>query len=216
MGLGDCYQLSHVFRDEERGSRHNPEFMLAEWYRVGFSFEQMMEETALFCQLFIGNVPLEIISYRELFQRHAQVDPFIATIEQLQNIAGDQTESDRDALLNLILGLIVEPKIGQDALVAVTHYPASQAALARKTKVDGYEVSERFEVYYQGVELANGYHELANSTEQRIRFQEANSLREKLNKPPLPIDETFLKSLDNTPRLLWRSGGFRSSHDAQA
>lgn len=203
-GIGDIYQLSHVFRDGEYGIKHNPEFMMAEWYRMQFSFDQMIEETVAFIRLFLGDLPFHRMTYREVFQQYAGIDYLEASVEDLKKqihysgmdqihpIAGE----DRDSLLNIILGLMVEPQLGRNEFFVLTHYPASQAALAQTVSHGKEQVAERFEVYFKGVELANGYHELANPQEQRKRFEEANAHREKwLGKNALPIDENFLKAL---------------------
>ncbi|EFB40597.1 MULTISPECIES: EF-P lysine aminoacylase EpmA [Parachlamydia] len=204
-GMGDIYQLAHVFRDGEYGRKHNPEFMMAEWYRLGFSFNEMILETVDFVRLFLGDIPFTSMTYREAFQNFAGLDYHQATtkelrqyihdagIDQIHSIAGE----DKDGLLNVILGLVIEPQLGRNGLFVLSHYPASQAALAQTVTHDDEHVAERFEVYFEGVELANGYHELANAQEQRQRFIEANKHREeRLGKEPLPIDEHFLAALE--------------------
>lgn len=205
--LGDIYQLSHVFRDGELSARHNPEFMMAEWYRTGFSLEEMIEETVHFIRLFLGELPYVIINYRDLFLHETGIDYVKATEDDLfqyikhEGIAyyNSALEEGKDALLNLILGSRIEPKLGQERLCVLANYPASQAALAKKRQhgKNGEEwVAERFEVYYQGIELANGYHELTDAREQRKRLEEANEHRIKLGKERLPIDENFLTALE--------------------
>jgi lysyl-tRNA synthetase class 2 len=203
-GIGNIYQLAHVFRDGECGHKHNPEFMLAEWYQMGLSLEAMIEETVNFCRLFLGPLPYTIISYREAFLKYTGLDYLTASpqdlIAYMQNAAipyyPSALEEGKDALLNLILASQVEPQLGQEGLCALAYYPSSQAALAKKRWHGQEAVAERFEIYYQGVELANGYHELADAKEQRQRFLEANQLRKFLGKNELPIDESFLKSLE--------------------
>ncbi|MGK5593910.1 MAG: EF-P lysine aminoacylase EpmA [Parachlamydiaceae bacterium] len=198
-GLGDIYQLSHVFRDGEYGRRHNPEFCMAEWYRQGISFTEMIEEALAFIQLFLGILPSRIYSYRQLFLSLG-IDYLSTSEESLKaflaqhHIQGGENEN-KENLLNLILGLLIEPHLGKEELSVLAFYPASQAALAKTLKKDDEEVALRFEVYYQGVELANGYEELPFATEQRQRFEKANRERELLGKQPLPIDELFLAAL---------------------
>lgn len=211
-GSGDIYQLSHVFRDGELGKRHNPEFMLAEWYRCNFSFQQMIDETLAFVELFVGKQSHRSLTYREAFQHYANIDPFttseselITTLES-HNITAHKSE--KDDLLNILLATAIEPHLGQDKFVALTHYPASQAALAQTTEIDGVTVAERFEIYYKGYELANGYHELADPTEQRHRFEEANAQRLALGKEALPIDERFLEALHQLPDCCGVAVGF--------
>jgi len=201
-GSGDIYQLSHVFRDGECGSRHNPEFMMAEWYRVGWTLEQLIEETADFCRLFLGSLPLRSVSYHSVLKSFCNVDCTEDSLESLQVRVHQQgvaevQKLDRDTCLQLILQHEVEPQLGDQELVAITHYPASQAALAQTKVVDGHSVALRFELYHRGVELANGYHELGDADEQRRRFEEANTQREELGKQQLgPMDDRFLDALE--------------------
>lgn len=201
--IGDIYQLAHVFRQEECSLRHNPEFMMAEWYRLGISFEEMIQETFEFVHLFLGDIPTTILSYRQAFLSYAGIDYFTSSSEDLLGYLKEHDlpfypevlEEGKDALLNLILGLVVEPKLKGNKLYALTYYPSSQAALAKKRNHEGEPVAERFEIYYEGVELANGYHELTDSEEQKERLLEANRQRLKHGKDSLPIDEHFLAAL---------------------
>lgn len=204
-GSGDIYQLSHVFRDGEYSDKHNPEFMMAEWYRLNYTFEEMIHETAEFIRLFLGNIPLHIISYREAFQKYVRIDYLHASIPDLLHCLqaheiipypGIEAEG-KDALLNLILGTLIEPHLGQNELCALAYYPASQAALAKTHQRDEELVAERFEIYFKGLELANGYHELVDASEQRKRLIESNFHRQQLGKETLPLDEHFLKALKN-------------------
>lgn len=203
-GMGDIYQLSHVFRDGEWSVKHNPEFTMAEWYRLGFSLEQMMDETVQFIRLFLGDLSYHVVSYREIFLQKTKLDYVTASEQDLFNYIQDHhihfypsiLEEGKDALLNLILGSEIEPQLGQNELCVLAYYPASQAALARKRWHGNECVAERFEVYYQGMELANGYHELTEANEQRQRFEEANQARLALGKTHLPIDENFLQALE--------------------
>lgn len=202
QGMGDIYQLSHVFRDAEQGAKHNPEFLLAEWYRLHFSFEQMIEETLDFVRLFLGDIPAENITYREAFQKYLEIDYVRISNQDLKQLLFSKgisfSEGDnKDDLLNLLLGTLIEPHLGKDGLCVLAYYPYSQAALAKTTWHEDEKVAERFEVYYQGYELANGYHELTDAEEQRRRFLEANQTRIELRKQSLPIDEFFLEALKN-------------------
>lgn len=203
-GIGDIFQLAHVFRQEENGAKHNPEFMMAEWYRLGFTFEEMMSETLNFARIFLGPLSSRILSYHDAFLNYVGIDPFQSTNQDLLNLLKkhalplyDSIENEsKDNLLNLILGMLIEPQLGKDDLVALAYYPASQAALAKTRSRPEGDVAERFEVYYRGVELANGYHELADPKEQRMRFDESNAERIKLGKEDLPLDESFLTALE--------------------
>lgn len=203
-GMGDIYQISHVFRDGESSPKHNPEFMMAEWYRLGITFETMIHETLDFIRLFLGSLPSKILSYREAFQKYTGLDYIKATFQDLMQFLqnhdiepykGIETEG-KDALLNIILGTFVEPFLGKNELCVLAYYPASQAALAKTLRHEEEHVAERYEIYYQGIELANGYHELTHAAEQRKRLIEANHFRKILNKTPLPLDEHFLAALE--------------------
>lgn len=203
-GIGDIYQLGHVFRDDEYGRLHNPEFTMAEWYRLGFTFEQMIEDTLEYIFLFLGRQPFTQLSYREAFLRFtgldylkAAPDTLIACLKShgVAPYTGLEQEG-KDAILNVLLSVVVEPALKQMGLCVLRDYPASQAALAQVVSKDDELVAERFEVFYEGVELANGYHELADAEEQRKRFQEANKKRLAEGRSPLPIDEAFLKALE--------------------
>jgi lysyl-tRNA synthetase class 2 len=203
-GVGDCFQLSHVFRDGELSGKHNPEFMMAEWYRLNFSLEEMIGETADFIRLFLGPLPVRILSYRALFLQETGIDYVHATEKELLVYLQDRQipfypsilNEGKDALLNLILGYQIEPTLGQNELFILAFYPASQAALAQKRRQGEEEVAERFEVYHRGIELANGYRELTDAQEQRRRLHESNAHRKMLGKNELPIDENFLNALE--------------------
>lgn len=185
QGVGDIYQLGHVFREGEVGRLHNPEFTMAEWYRHNFTFEELLEETLDFIRLFLGPLPSRVLTYKQALEMYAK-DPVLPE---------EAKHWDEDARASYLMGFVVEPQIGQDELTVIIHFPAAQAALARTTLIDGELVAERFEIYYRGTELANGYHELTDAAEQRIRLHQANDLRKLHNKPALPIDENFLSAL---------------------
>ncbi|GGY75591.1 EF-P lysine aminoacylase EpmA [Marinobacter zhanjiangensis] len=203
-GSGSIYQVSQVFRDGERGRRHNPEFSLLEWYRPGFDDQQLMAEVA---ELVCGWLDLpqpHRIGYRQLLRDHAGIDPFEASITDLRKACrplvgdGDLLESlDRDGCLNLLMSFRVEPALGFDRPVFVTRYPASQAALARVSREDGHAVAHRFELYVRGIELCNGYWELTDPQEQRRRFHDDNARRRGLGKTEMPVDERFLAALES-------------------
>jgi lysyl-tRNA synthetase class 2 len=175
---GDIYQLCHVYRGDERGRQHNPEFTMLEWYRVGFSLEELMAEVGTLVRGLLGrDLPVETLSYREAVARHAGFDPLEAPETALRGAAcalgmsADHAASaGRDELLDLIGGARVGPALGSQSLTFVHRYPASQAALARLDPADP-RLALRFELYHRGMELANGYHELSDVDEQRARFE---------------------------------------------
>lgn len=201
-GIGDIYQLSHVFRAGEKGKKHNPEFMMAEWYRIGFTFDQLIEETLDFVRLFLGIPMSSRITYRQAFEKYVGLDYVKSNDHELRTVLKDLgvehhgEEQDKEELLNQILAIAIEPHLGKEELCILSHYPASQAALAKTCLLNNELVAERFEIYYKGLELANGYHELADPHEQRLRLLEANQQRKTLGKQELPIDELFLAALE--------------------
>lgn len=203
-GIGDTYQLGHVFRQGEISRKHNPEFTMAEWYRLNFSFEEIIAETLDFIRLFLGNLPQNILSYRDVLKKYAGIDYVQASNQELFDYLVAKEiipysgieEEGKDALLNLILGSLIEPQLGQNELFVLAYYPSSQAALAKTCQRSDELAAERFEVYYNGIELANGYHELADAKEQRVRLKDANAFRQRLGKEVLPIDEKFLHALE--------------------
>ena len=202
-GSGDIYQVCHVFRGAERGRHHNPEFTMVEWYRVGFSLEQLMNEVAaLTCLLLGSDLPVEFVSYREALRRHAGFDPFDAEDAELQHAAQAlgldaqrAREAGRDELLDLVVGAQVGPALGAASLTFMHRYPSSQAALARLDDQDP-RLALRFELYYRGVELANGYHELNNAAEQRMRFMADQQQRAARGLGTAALDQHLLAALD--------------------
>ncbi|HET9864571.1 MAG TPA: EF-P lysine aminoacylase EpmA [Steroidobacteraceae bacterium] len=203
-GSGDIFQVCHVFRDAERGRRHNPEFTMVEWYRLGFSLEQLMREVADLVRVLLGrDWPLEFVSYREAVRRHAGFDPLDAddatlraAAETLGFDARRAAAAGRDELLDLIVGAQVGPALGEAGLTFVHRYPASQAALARLDAADA-RLALRFELYHRGAELANGYHELADAAEQRRRFASDQQARAARGLPPVAIDARLLAALES-------------------
>jgi lysyl-tRNA synthetase class 2 len=202
-GSGDIFQVCHVFRGAERGRQHNPEFTMVEWYRLGFSLEQLMHEVADLVRAVLGrDLPVELVSYREAVRRHAGFDPLDADIEELQRGAQAlgldsqrSRESARDELLDLIVGAQVGPALGAGSLTFLHRYPASQAALAR-LDADDPRLALRFELYHHGIELANGYHELSDAAEQRMRFVTDQQSRKARGLPVAPLDQHLLAALD--------------------
>ena len=202
-GSGDIFQICKVFRDGERGRWHNPEFTMIEWYRVGFDDAALMSEIdALIGELlapFRAIERAERLSYSSALQRHAGVDPHHASHGELAAAAARHgvicdAELDRDATLDLLMGLVVGPRLGQERPCFVHDYPASQASLARLKRGDP-PVAARFELYVDGLELANGFHELVNAEEQRCRFERDLALRRTRGQREPPLDEHLLASL---------------------
>ena len=217
-GSGDIYQICHVVRGFERGRFHNAEFTLVEWYRLGFTLDDLMNEVDALVRALLGPVASghasERITYREAFLRELQLDPFTASLGELGQAAkksgfagadskgasdvpsaGVATHSHRDELLDFLMGAVVGPRLGANALTFVHGYPATQAALARLDPNDP-RAALRFELYCEGVELANGFHELASATEQRARFTHDIAERRRAGLPAFPPDEFLLAALE--------------------
>ena len=204
-GSGSIFQIAKAFRNEESGRYHNPEFTLLEWYRVGFDHFQLMDEMEELLQLVLNCGAAKRLTYQQAFMQILNVDPLSASIETLK-IAGAglnlgdvlENEADFDTVLQLLFCFAIEPVIANDVPCFIYNFPASQAALARISKQDT-RVAERFEVYYKGIELANGFHELSDSEEQLKRFEKDNCLRKENDLPEMPIDKRFVASLDDLP-----------------
>lgn len=204
-GAPDIYYLGHVFREEPLGKHHSPEFLMAEWYRKDFSFLEMIEETASFLRLFLGEAPLRILSYTEVFRSSCHFHPFAITHGELLEKASHHSSFStlplasytKDDLLTLFLNEYGEPSFDKEVITALIHYPKSQAALSEAVlNEEGYAVAERFELFYGGLELANGYHELKDPSEQKRRLAEEQKSRVRLGKDPLVIDTHFLEALN--------------------
>ena len=202
-GSGPIYQICKVFRDGERGRRHHPEFTLLEWYRPGWDGERLIAEVANLVRLALGQPerPVEILSYRQLFRDRLAIDPLHATLAELAACARDQgiaggghLRLDRDGWLDLLLTHRLETGLGRGRLTFIRDYPPSQAALAR-LRPGPEPVAERFELYLEGVELANGFAELTDAAEQRQRFEQDQACRRELGLPVPPLDEAFLAAL---------------------
>jgi lysyl-tRNA synthetase class 2 len=205
-GLPAIYQVTRSFRRDERGRLHNPEFTIVEWYRAGDGMEQGMALLDALCQDVAGAPVALRTSYGNAFRRHAGVDPNTATCIELAQSAARLNVAVPDALrrddcdewLNLLLAVVVEPHLGVTAPEIIYDYPASQAALARTAnRPDGTGVAERFELYWRGVELANGYHELTDAVALRRRLEQVNRDRLADNRPSLPLPERLLAAMAN-------------------
>ncbi|MBU3069354.1 EF-P lysine aminoacylase GenX [Aestuariicella sp. G3-2] len=199
-GSGDIYSLNKAFRNGEAGRRHNPEFTMLEWYRLGWDDQQLMDEVAELVGACVALPSVERLSYRDIFQRELSLDPHTATVAELKQIAQQHSDihwddDDRDVWLDVLMTHAIEPRMG-NGLVLVYDFPASQAALAR-TAIDstGQVVARRFEAYVGGVELANGYWELCDGAEQAQRLQDDLVKRQAMNLPCYPTDQHLVSAL---------------------
>ncbi len=210
-GSGPIFQICKAFRNEAEGRFHNPEFTMLEWYRPGFSDHDLMEEVDQLMQFVLGCEPAIKMSYQAVFIEFLDLDPLSATIEQIRTLALQKSddswieqEQDKDTLLQWLFSLFIEPQLGmikngQDDTswrpVFVYNFPASQAALAKINCTDK-RVAHRFELYYQGIELANGYDELQDPEEQKQRFLGDNTQRQMLSRNSKPLDYRFLEAMN--------------------
>ncbi len=207
-GAGDIYQICRVFRDGELGRWHEPEFTLLEWYRVGWDDARLMDEVAAVVRAALGPelvaARVERLTYREAFVGAVGADPLEVTgaplaarlERRLRTLGVDvPPRLDAGALLDLAFGILVVPTLPADALTFVYDYPAAQAALAR-LKPTTPPVAARFELFAAGIELANGFAELADAAEQRRRFTAELRTRHAAGRFEPPIDEDFLAALE--------------------
>jgi len=203
-GSGPIYQICKVFRDAEYGARHNPEFTLLEWYRPGFDHLDLMDEVERLLVEVLADIaavgPVHHWTYRELFRDFAGVDPFATSVAELQALLASRygitpvgMPDEPDAWLDLVMTHVIEPRLGA-GLVFVRDYPASQAALAR-LRPGQPPVAARFEAYLNGIELANGFHELADAAEQQRRFEQESARRAACGLPAVPMDRRLLEAL---------------------
>jgi lysyl-tRNA synthetase class 2 len=202
-GAGSIYQITPVFRREELGPLHNPEFTMVEWYQIGAGQEQGLELLGDLALATLGGPPAERLTYAEAFRRHVGLDPHTAAPDELVHMARrlgvvapeSFRPDDRDGWLDLLLVERVQPHLGVDRPTILYEYPASQAALAR-VRPGPPAVAERFELYVSGMELANGFHELTDPAELRRRNAEVNRQREADGKPPLPSESRLLAAME--------------------
>lgn len=208
-GSGPIYQICKVFRDDEHGRKHNSEFTMLEWYRPGLDLRELMHETAALLNVCLAHRFNEIrplvLSYKHAFQDRLDINPLQATLAQLKQTAqrvgltldlGD----DRLAYMDLLFSHFVEPSLGFDTPIFLIDFPPEMASLAKvRLDEDGEEVAARFEVYIEGLELANAYDELLDASVLRARFEADNQEREKLGLQVMPLDENLLAALAHMP-----------------
>ncbi|MBU3118786.1 EF-P lysine aminoacylase GenX [Acinetobacter soli] len=208
-GSGPIYQICKVFRDDEHGRKHNSEFTMLEWYRPGLDLRELMHETAALLNVCLAHRFDEIrplvLSYKHAFQDRLDINPLQATLAQLKQTAqrvgltldlGD----DRLAYMDLLFSHFVEPSLGFDTPIFLTDFPPEMASLAKvRLDEDGEEVAARFEVYIEGLELANAYDELLDASVLRARFEADNQERDKLGLQVMPLDENLLAALAHMP-----------------
>ena len=200
-GSGSIFQLCKAFRQGDLGKMHNPEFTILEWYHIDFDHHDLMNEMDEFLQCILQTQPAERLSYAALFEKFFNINPHTASAIELMGCARQYAiefpceSSDKNLWLELLLTHCIEPHIGREKPLFLYDFPITQAALARVRYNETPPVASRFEVYFKGVELANGFHELQDASEQRKRFIADLAYRAKQHLPNLPIDQNFLAAL---------------------
>lgn len=214
-GAEDIYYLGHVFRDHESGDHHSVEFTMVEWYRKHLGYQELISETLDFIGLFLPNEEVQFMTYEEALKKEVPLDYEKVTREELIQFIHTHidpslsfTHESQSDLVIFIFAALVEPKLSEKGLVVLTHFPKDQAALAKIHMVQGKEMAGRFEIYYKGVELANGYDELRGSHELLERMQGYNEKRVLFEKEELPIDQEFVELNANLPDCRGVSVGF--------
>ncbi len=195
----DIFYLGHVFRKEEEGKKHKTEFTMIEWYRIGFSFEAMIQEILALIQLFTKEKHVNLLTYKQVFEMFVKIDPFTVTkqelLKKLHTFSIEKSETlTKDDLLNLCFSFLIEPKLSD--ITIVYDYPATQAALSQ---IEG-NIAKRFEIFVDQFEIANGYKELLDPKEQKKRFLGY--------KKSYALDEAFLDALSNIPECCGVAVGF--------
>lgn len=199
-GAGSIYQICKAFRQGEIGKSHNPEFTMLEWYRPGFDHHALMDEMDLLLQMVLDVKSAERLSYSAAFEKFLEINPHVASLNELIACARNQNlhfsdAGDRNFWLDLLLTHCVEPHLGKDIPVFLYDFPMTQAALAKIRHDENPSVASRFEVYFKGIELANGFHELQDAAEQAKRFANDLITRSEIGLNEVPIDENFLAAL---------------------
>ena len=203
-GMPAIFQVTRSFRAGERGALHNPEFTMVEWYRTDDDMLAGIELLDQLCQTLLNTSAATRTTYGEAFEKHVRICPYTTSAEQLAyrttelgvDVPDNFDRDDRDEWLNLLLATQIEPQLGQTSPEIIYDYPASQSALAKvDRRDDGIEVARRFELYINGIELANGYDELTDDVELRRRLTQVNTARQADGRPALPLPESLLAAM---------------------
>ncbi|MDG5816486.1 EF-P lysine aminoacylase EpmA [Chitinispirillales bacterium ANBcel5] len=203
QGFPDIFQICKVFRNGEWGQNHNHEFTMLEWYRKEMSMEELIGEIAELCISVLGKREVKCVSYQDIFRLSTGIDPLETSVEELLNYCSDKNRPPPDCLekcdlLNYMMTEFVEPSMEKEVLLFVHNFPAPLAAMA-KLNPQNPDTALRFELFHQGLEICNGYEELADCDEQYKRMVQDNNKRLKLNKPKLPVDKRFIESIKHLP-----------------
>jgi lysyl-tRNA synthetase class 2 len=201
-GAPDIFQLSKMFRADERSAIHQPEFTMLEWYRIAMSHTELANEVCELIIALLGNISIKSTTYRDAFFNCLEIDPFNISDYDLKRHAeqlmpGLPDELLRDNYLTLLFSELVEDSFNKDEITVVDAFPASQASLAKISEFGDGLTADRFEIYSGGLELANGFSELADPEEQLQRFEQDNHQRLTQGDEVIEIDKTFIASLKN-------------------
>ena len=230
-GCGSIYQITRAFRDGEQGRHHNLEFSILEWYRVGFDHHRLIEDVDALLDAVLGSGPSRRMTFRDAFSRCLGLDPMTASPADLHDACRSHgfesgaSGAARDECLDWLLAAAVQPALGPGR-VYLLDFPASQAALARVRR-DSPPVAERFELYVDGIEVANGYHELRDAGELRRRMRQDLETRSGAGRPVPEVDERLLAAHEaglpacagvavGLDRLVMLAGRYRSLHEVLA
>lgn len=206
-GSGPIYQVCKVFRQGEVSKRHNPEFTMLEWYRPHFDAMALMDEVEELVTTVLGEhirvEPAERVTYQQAFQRYVAVDPFATNVKELRRRCDEigvgqvpgLADENIDGWRDLLLSHVVQPQLGRERPAFLHDYPASQASMAR-VRPGPPDVAERFEFFIDGIELANGFHELVDAGEQRRRFESDRARRKQMGLRDVPQDERLLAAFE--------------------
>ena len=200
-GCGEIYQICAAFRGDEAGRWHLPEFQILEWYRLGFDHHRLMKDVESLVGRIVPGLVFERCSYADLFRRHVGVNPHTATLDELAArvsalpiVLDARDWADRAMLVDILFGQVALPALVDPGALFIYDFPVEHAAYARIRDGDP-PVAERFELIVDGIELANGYHELTDPAQQRSRYARENALRARRGLPEIPLDEQLVAGL---------------------
>jgi lysyl-tRNA synthetase class 2 len=213
-GSGPIYQICKAFRRGERGRRHNPEFTMLEWYRPGMSLDALIDEVVAVITLASGSADVALLTYQKVFELHCHLNPHTASLAELKVCARRHLDlgfdsDDRDLWLQLLMSSVVEPALDPAQISIVYDFPETQAALAKiAVNGDGHPVARRFEAFFAGMELANGYDELRDANELVRRIGDDHRRRGLSGQDLPPIDRYLLKAMRCLPECTGVAIGF--------
>ncbi|ALD15502.1 lysyl-tRNA synthetase [Buchnera aphidicola (Aphis glycines)] len=199
---GPIYQICHSFRNQEYGTHHNPEFTMLEWYQISCSMETFIKQIDLFLQKILKSKKSKKISYQEVFIKYLNIDPFSTNVSELHKISKKfnlqyltELEKNLHILIEMLFTLVIEPLLAkEDQPIFIYHFPIEQASLAAQNYKDN-RIAERFEIFFKGIEIGNGFYELTDYLEHKKRLINDNKNRQKMNLPIRKIDNNFLSAI---------------------